>query len=168
MLSGFVHFSKRKCKLILLFNKSNQLLHLRESIKNFSLYAINKIVISSNNIVSSIFTMHLAVNNILVWYKSILIETLSEYYLHILDENLQTLNKFNSSFEDLNQNLTDCYASEEHVKIQKFSVDLKPYLYPATIEFSITCATIFIITWNKIGTKNINNYGLPPTKKVCL
>ena len=87
-------------------------------------------MISSNNIVSSILTIHLAVNNILVWYKSILFETLSEYYLHILDENIEHMEKYEDDFKNLSsQNLTDCFELGDH-KIQKFSYDLKPFLYP--------------------------------------
>ncbi len=38
-------------------------------------------------------------------------------------------------------------------------------MIPATIEFSITCATIFLITWSKIGKTNIKHLSLPPCKE---
>lgn len=49
--------------------------------------------------------------------------------------------------------------------IKRFAFDLKHYMYPATIEFSITCATIFLIMWVKIGKRQQKNFTLPPTKK---
>lgn len=78
--------------------------------------------------------MHIAVNNILVWYNSILIETLSEYYLHVLDDNLGTINRqYNQTFESIRDTTYyDCYESK-NLTIQTFSVDLKPYLYPGII-----------------------------------
>ncbi len=79
----------------------------------------------------------MAVNNILVWYKSILVETISEYYLHILDENIKYIEKYGDDFNNIsNKNLTDCYEFGEH-KIQKFSYDLKPFLYPGIFFYII-------------------------------
>lgn len=49
--------------------------------------------------------------------------------------------------------------------IKRFGLDLKHYMYPATIEFSITCATIFIIMWAKIGKRQQKNFTLPPMQK---
>lgn len=48
--------------------------------------------------------------------------------------------------------------------LKVFAFSLKPYMYPASIEFSITCATIFLIMWYKIGKKS-KSFSLPPTKK---
>jgi len=48
--------------------------------------------------------------------------------------------------------------------LKVFAFSLKPYMYPASIEFSITCATIFLIMWHKIGKKD-KKFSLPPTKK---
>ena len=42
---------------------------------------------------------------------------------------------------------------------------LKSFMYPATIEFSITCATIFVIMWNKIGQKHKKNLSLLPPEQ---
>ena len=53
-----------------------------------------QIVISSNNVSSSILTMHIAVINIIVWFKSILIETSNEFYEHLLEENLEIIHAF--------------------------------------------------------------------------
>lgn len=79
---------------------------------------------------SSILTIHVAVNNILVWYNNILNETLSEYYLHVLKVNFEKLNEQASEFSVLeNRNFTDCYDPNK-LTIQQFAVDLKPYLYP--------------------------------------
>ena len=50
------------------------------------------------------------------------------------------------------------------MKVKAFAIGLKPYMMPATIEFSITCATIFLITWSKIGSKD-KNLMLPPTRE---
>lgn len=66
-----------------------------------------------------------------------------------------------SSFES---NYTDCQDPQTMV-IKKFALDLKHYMYPATIEFSVTCATIFLIMWAKIGNRQKKNYTLPPTQK---
>lgn len=49
--------------------------------------------------------------------------------------------------------------------IKKFALTLKPYLYPAVIEFSISCATIFIIMWTKIGKRTNKHFSLLPTKQ---
>jgi hypothetical protein len=38
-------------------------------------------------------------------------------------------------------------------------------MYPASIEFSITCATIFIIMWHKIGKTHRKHFSLLPTKQ---
>ena len=48
--------------------------------------------------------------------------------------------------------------------LKVFAFSLKPYMYTASIEFSITCATIFLIMWYKIGKKS-KSFSLPPTKK---
>jgi hypothetical protein len=61
-------------------------------------------------------------------------------------------------------NYTDCQDPDQML-IKRFALDLKHYMYPATIEFSITCATIFLIMWTKIGNRQKKNYTLPPTKK---
>lgn len=61
--------------------------------------------------------------------------------------------------------LPDCY-DPERMFIKKFVISLKPYMYPATIEFSVTCATLFIIMWHKIGKKHMKCVSLPPTKKI--
>jgi hypothetical protein len=64
----------------------------------------------------------------------------------------------------LYDNYTDCYdLSLMNLKI--FAVGFKSYMYPGTIEFSITCATIFIITWFRIGVKNNHSYTIPFTEK---
>jgi hypothetical protein len=49
--------------------------------------------------------------------------------------------------------------------IKKFALDLKHYMYPATIEFSITCATIFMIMWTKVGNRQKKNFTLLPIQK---
>lgn len=49
--------------------------------------------------------------------------------------------------------------------IKRLALELKHYMYPATIEFSITCATIFIIMWTKIGKRQKKSFTLLPTKK---
>ncbi len=59
---------------------------------------------------------------------------------------------------------TDCYDSDK-ASLKAFAITLKPYMIPATIEFSITCATIFLITWSKIGNRSIKNLSLPPCKE---
>lgn len=61
-------------------------------------------------------------------------------------------------------NLYDCY-DEKSTFLKSFAITLKPYMYPATIEFSITCSTIFILTWYKIGKTYKKNFSLMPTKK---
>jgi hypothetical protein len=61
-------------------------------------------------------------------------------------------------------NFTDCHDSNIML-IKKFALDLKPYMYPFAIEFSITCATIFLIMWFKIGNKNVKKYVLLPLCK---
>ena len=43
-------------------------------------------------------TMHIAMVNIIVWFKTILLETLNEYYEHVLEENIEHLEKF-ATFE---------------------------------------------------------------------
>lgn len=45
--------------------------------------------------------MHLAVINIIVWYKSILIETTNEYYEHLLDQNLEIINNLIKSVQKI-------------------------------------------------------------------
>ena len=62
-----------------------------------------------------------------------------------------------------NDTSTDCHDPAVML-LKSFAITLKPYMYPATIEFSITCATLFIIMWYKIG-KAEKNYSLLPTKK---
>lgn len=62
-------------------------------------------------------------------------------------------------------NLTDCYGAPDTMLLKTFAISLKPYMYPATIEFSITCATIFIILWHKIGRTANKNVSLLPTSK---
>ena len=57
----------------------------------------------------------------------------------------------------------DCHDPDT-MFLKTFAFTLKPYMYPASIEFSITCATIFLIMWYKIGKKS-RNFTLPPTKK---
>lgn len=59
---------------------------------------------------------------------------------------------------------TDCYASDK-MNLKAFAIILRPYMIPATIEFSITCGTIFFITWSKIGSKNLKSFSLPPVKE---
>ena len=56
----------------------------------------------------------------------------------------------------------DCY-DDGVMKLKPFLIGFKSYLYPATIEFSITCATIFLIMWTKIGKRH-HGYQLPPPK----
>ncbi len=38
--------------------------------------------------------MHIAVINIIVWFKSILIETSNEFYHHLLDDHLEIIHAF--------------------------------------------------------------------------
>lgn len=72
---------------------------------------------------------------------------------------LESISLSNENFT----NLTDCYNPDD-MKLKAFAIRLKPYMMPATIEFSITCATIFLLTWSKIGSKN-KNLILPPTRE---
>lgn len=58
----------------------------------------------------------------------------------------------------------DCHDYDS-MPIKSFVTNIISYLYPATIEFSITCATIFLIMWFKIGKTHRKHYSLPPTKK---
>lgn len=62
-----------------------------------------------------------------------------------------------------NSTYIDCH-DPNLMFLKVFAFSLKPYMYPASIEFSITCATIFLIMWYKIGKKS-KNFSLPPTKK---
>ena len=64
--------------------------------------------------------------------------------------------------DDLPNAEYDCYDGSI-MKLKPFLAGFKSYLYTATIEFSITCATIFLIMWTKIG-KNHHGYQLPPPK----
>ena len=66
--------------------------------------------------------MHLAVNNIIVWYKSILTEALNEYFLEILNININLIRNANKTdiFQD-NTNLIDCYDPDKHI-VKKFAV----------------------------------------------
>ncbi len=57
----------------------------------------------------------------------------------------------------------DCHDPDVMV-LKKFLINFKKYMYPATIEFSITMGTLIIIIWYKIGQKN-KNHSLPPTRK---
>ena len=59
--------------------------------------------------------------------------------------------------------LIDCHEPDL-MFLKVFAFSLKPYMYPASIEFSVTCATIFLIMWFKIGKKS-RNFSLLPTKK---
>lgn len=42
---------------------------------------------------------------------------------------------------------------------------LKPYLYPISIEFSVSCATLYLIIWYKTNKRNLNWLSLPPKKR---
>jgi hypothetical protein len=46
--------------------------------------------------------------------------------------------------------LSECYLEQK--ELQKFAMSIKPYLYPASIEFSVICATVFAIMWTRIGS----------------
>ncbi|RNA40606.1 histone-lysine N-methyltransferase 2D [Brachionus plicatilis] len=61
-----------------------------------------------------------------------------------------------------NLNLTDCFDT---VRIKKNVLKLKPYLYPLTIEFSVSCATIYLIIWYKTSKRDLNWLSLPPKKR---
>ncbi|CAF0798153.1 unnamed protein product [Brachionus calyciflorus] len=135
------------------------------------------IVICRNSYWSHLFPMHIAITNLIVWLKYILVETIDEYYEHILHDffsqskpNNYTSQHSSLLLMDLNKSynndteLFDCHIPEE-ANIKKFVLNLKPYLYPATIEFSVTCATIYMIMWHKSGKRWLKCLDLPPTKK---
>lgn len=42
---------------------------------------------------------------------------------------------------------------------------LKPYLYPITIEFSVSCATLYLIIWYKTSKRDLHCLSLPPKKR---
>ena len=46
---------------------------------------------------ASILTIHVAVNNLVIWVKTILIETLHEFYEHVLEEHLELIEEFELS-----------------------------------------------------------------------
>nr|QDF21448.1 histone-lysine N-methyltransferase 2D [Brachionus koreanus] len=125
------------------------------------------IVICRNSYWSHLFSMHLAMTNLIVWFRYILIETIDEYYENILHEAFEgSLHRksFDSYFSDPleNANLTDCFDS---VVIKKSVLKLKPYLYPVTIEFSVSCATLYLIIWYKTNKRDLNCLSLPPKKR---
>jgi hypothetical protein len=76
-----------------------------------------------------------------------------------------SLSKASADTLDSTTNNTSVDCHDPNLMFLKvFAFSLKPYMYPASIEFSITCATIFLIMWHKIGKKD-KKYSLPPTKK---
>jgi hypothetical protein len=80
-------------------------------------------------------------------------------YSFLIIASKYSSNEYNSSINDY-----DCHSPDRMV-LKKFLINFKKYMYPATIEFSITMATLFIIIWYKIGKKN---FSLPPTRKKYL
>jgi hypothetical protein len=63
--------------------------------------------------------------------------------------------------EEAISNQTDCFEPSSYL-LKSFMLTIKAYMYPATIEFSVTCATIFMIMWYRIGKTNNKNYTLLP------
>lgn len=109
--------------------------------------------------------MHLTIINIINWFRFILHETILEYYEHTLHEILSDPD-FQDMFQMLGEqqsNATDCYDPSIH-RIKAFTLELKAFMIPASIEFSITCATIFLIAWSNIGKRN-KSLTLPPMKE---
>ena len=43
---------------------------------------------------------------------------------------------------------------------------MKPYLYPASIEFSIICATVFLIMWTRIGSSQHHHRSILASKNI--
>jgi hypothetical protein len=68
-----------------------------------------------------------------------------------------------SAVDDEDGDQVDCFDPKKMV-LKKFLVNFKKYMYPASIEFSITMGTLFIIFWYKIG-KKFKEFSLLPTKK---
>jgi hypothetical protein len=79
-----------------------------------------------------------------------------------IDSFNQSAQTYSSGVSDAN--MVDCQDPSVFL-LKSFFVDLIPYMYPATIEFSITFATLFMIMWTKIGKTHRKHYALPPTKK---
>lgn len=109
--------------------------------------------------------MHLTIINIINWFQFILHETILEYYEHTLHKILSDPD-YQALFQILGEeqsNVTDCYDPSIH-RIKAYTLGLKAFMIPASIEFSITCATIFLIAWSNIGKRN-KNLTLPPMKE---
>ena len=108
--------------------------------------------------------MHLIIINIISWFQFILSESIMQFYEHTLHEilhNENNKNKFPLLADDAN--MTDCYDHSTN-RIKAYTLELKGFMVPASIEFSITCATIFLIAWTNIGKRN-KNLTLPPMKE---
>lgn len=59
--------------------------------------------------------------------------------------------------------LNECYKKDT-LKLQSFAITIKPYLYPAAIEFSVICATMFAIMWTRIGSSESKHRQLLTSK----
>ena len=85
MRSISVHFSARQRK------EKKFLFKFLKIFQNNFFFHEQKISICKNKILASVFIMHLSVNNLIIWFKNILIETQSEYFEHILETNLEEI-----------------------------------------------------------------------------
>ncbi|CAF4410734.1 unnamed protein product [Rotaria socialis] len=137
-------------------------------IQFFFVFKHSNLIIRAHESVARLAVIHIVVTNLCVWFRMVVIETISE--IAEVDGHEVTLmqasnisNHIDHGSHDTMKLIyqlllirSDCsHLAANGLKVNHFIREgylrLKPLLYPCTIEFSLMCLTLFFLIWENVG-----------------
>ncbi|CAF1599151.1 unnamed protein product [Rotaria magnacalcarata] len=137
-------------------------------IQFFFVFKHSNLIIRAHESVARLAVIHIVVTNLCVWFRMVVIETISE--IEKVDGHEATLiqtsnvsNHIDHGSHDAIKLIyrlllirSDCsHLAASGLKANYFIREgylrLKPLLYPCTIEFSLMCLTLFFLIWENVG-----------------
>ncbi|CAF0803754.1 unnamed protein product [Rotaria sordida] len=137
-------------------------------IQFFFIFKHSNLIIRAHESLARLAVMHIVVANLCVWFRMVVIETLTQ--ITELDGHGAAVTQHNSTASHFNNDNHDttnvlnrlllfhlkcsnlhAKGSTVHTLIHEGYMKLEPLLYPCTIEFSLMCLTLFFLIWENIG-----------------
>ncbi|CAF1249196.1 unnamed protein product [Adineta steineri] len=137
-------------------------------IQFFFIFKHSNLIIRAHECIARLAVIHIAVTNLCVWFRMVVIETKSQieemdgHEIVVAQQN-NIPSHFNNNSDNTINFLHDllfypskCSNLSTHglpvtTIINEGYMKLKPLLYPCTIEFSLMCLTLFYLIWENIG-----------------